>query len=287
MSRLRTPLAVTAAIALLAAIAAAEETGPFEKVHCLRYALAPDVSLSLLVAGVDPSEKADLPFVICVARRGKQAVVLDAGYVDTAYGEEWGAAQWVDLPELLKEVGVAAEDVSLVTLSHLHWDHAGGTSRFPNARFVMQRRELAFATTDMPGHKFAEYGFRAEEVLDAVRLRWEGRLDLVDGDVEGYRPGIDLYLTPGHTMGTMTVCLATVKGRICYSSDAVYTYRNIEEERMLGIALLPYETLQSYQKIRDVLRGGKLIPGHEPGLFSNPGAYGFEKVSDRAIAIVD
>jgi len=151
-------------------------------------------------------------------------------------------------------------------LSHLHFDHAGGTSRFPKAKFILQRRELEFAAAAMPSNSAARYAFTAEDVLAAVQLDWQGRVLLVDGDVEGVVPGADVSLTPGHTAGTMTVCLDTTKGRICYSSDAVYTYRNIDEDIPLGLAINAYEAVESYKKIRGILRGGKLIPGHEPRL---------------------
>jgi len=174
-----------------------------------------------------------------------------------------------------------------VTLGHLHWDHTGGTSRFPNARFVVQRRELEFAAVDVPGTKFITNGFRMEDVLDALKLKWDGRLDLVDGDAEGWQDGVDLYLTPGHTAGTMTVCLATRKGRVFYASDAVYSYRNLEDNLPLGIAVLPQEMFESFAKIRRVLRGGKLVPGHDAAIFSDAKARGFRRVSERVVAIVE
>jgi len=165
--------------------------------------------------------------------------------------------------------------------------HSGGTGRFPKARFVMQRRELEYAALDLPGNPFVKNGFRIDETIDALRLKWDGRLDLVDGDAEGWHPGLDLYLTPGHTAGTMTVCLDTIQGRVCYSSDAVYLYRNLAENLPLGIAVLPTEMFESYQKIRRVLRGGKLVPGHDMEIFRAAEKHGFRRVSDRVVAIVE
>ena len=120
-----------------------------------------------------------------------------------------------------------------------------------------------------------------------MQLNWQGRVLLVDGDVEGLLPGVDVYLTPGHTAGTMTVCLDTVKGRVCYSSDAVYTYRNLDEDIPLGLALDAGEAVESYKKIRRILGGGRLIPGHEPRIWAEPEKLGFRKVSEHAIAIVE
>jgi glyoxylase-like metal-dependent hydrolase (beta-lactamase superfamily II) len=169
----------------------------------------------------------------------------------------------------------------------MHWDHAGGTSRFPNAKFVIQRRELEYAAGALPNNSAAKGAVVAQDVLDVVRLNWQGRVLLADGDVEGIAPGIDVYLTPGHTAGTMTVCLDTVKGRVCYGSDAVYTYRNFDEDIPLGLALNAGEAVESYKKIRRILRGGRLIPGHEPRIWQDPKSLGFRKVSEHAVAIVE
>ena len=276
-----------ATVALVASAASAKEpSGPFQKVHCLKYAglTAP---LSALVVGVKPDPTLEHPMVICVAQRPGQTLVLDSGFVDEAYGRAQGVTDFTRIVDRLAEVGVKPEDVDLVTLGHLHWDHAGGTSAFPNARFVLQRRELEFAAVDLPGNKFVQNGFRMDDVVDTLKLKWNGRLDVVDGDSEGWQDGIDLYLTPGHTAGTMTTCLATVKGRVCYTSDAVYSYENLEQNLPLGIAVLPQEMFESFAKIRRILRGGKLVPGHAAAAFSEAKARGFRRVSERVLAVVE
>ena len=280
-------LAALVAFALSASAApAAEPSGLFQKVHCLKYA-GLTAKLSMLVVGVQPDVEMEHPMVICVAQRPGQTLVLDAGFIDQAYGKSQGVTDFTDLAERLADIGVKPEDVDVVTLGHLHWDHCGGTSRFPNARFVVQRRELEFAAVDVPGNKFITNGFRMQDVVDTLKLKWDGRLDLVDGDAEGWQDGIDLYLTPGHTAGTMTTCLATVKGRVCYTSDAVYSSENIEQNLPLGIAVLPQEMYESFAKIRRVLRGGRLVPGHAAAIFNDAKAHGFRKVSERVVAIVE
>jgi glyoxylase-like metal-dependent hydrolase (beta-lactamase superfamily II) len=102
----------------------------------------------------------------------------------------------------LGEIGLEPDAVDFVTISHLHFDHAGGTSRFPKARFIVQRRELEYAAGALPHHGAARSAFVAEDVLALVRLDWEGRVLLVDGDAEAVVPGLDVYPTPGHTAGT-------------------------------------------------------------------------------------
>ncbi len=276
-----------AVVTLLGAAPFAGAAERFEKVWCLRYAEAPDAPLSGLLAGAPPGAKLDLPFAMCVARSPSQVVVLDSGFVNRKLGDAFHARDWVEYGPLLAEVGVALDEVGIVTLSHLHFDHAGGTSQFPKAKFILQRRELEFAAAPMPHNSAARFAFTAEDVLAAVQLNWQGRVILVDGDEEAVVPGVDVYLTPGHTAGTMTVCLDTTKGRVCYSSDAVYTYRNLEEDIPLGLAIDSYQAVESFKKIRRILRGGTLIPGHESRIFAKPEEFGFRRVSAHAIAIVE
>lgn len=281
-------IALAAALVSLALVAgAARASERFDKVWCLQYATAPSAPLSMLLAGTPPDVKTDLPFAMCVAKSDRHVVVLDAGYVNPDLGKAFGATGWTEYAALLGEIGLVPEQVDFVTISHMHFDHAGGTSRVPKAKFVVQRRELEYAAGALPHNSAAKGAFVAEDVLALVQLNWQGRVLLVDGDEEGVVPGVDVYLTPGHTAGTMTTCLDTKKRRVCYSSDAVYTYRNIEEDIPLGLALNSGEAVESYRKIRRVLRGGLLIPGHEPRIFGDPKSLGFRRVSEHAIAIVE
>jgi glyoxylase-like metal-dependent hydrolase (beta-lactamase superfamily II) len=276
-----------ASISLLSSAGTANAAERFHKLWCLKYAVAPQAPLSALLAGAPADQKLDLPFAMCAARSKSRVLVLDSGYLNQKLGEPFGARDWVEYGALLGEVGIKPEEVDYVTISHLHFDHAGGTSKFPKAKFILQKRELEFAAAAMPHNSAARNAFTADDVLAAVALNWQGRVLLVDGDQEDVIPGVDVYLTPGHTAGTMTVCLDTTRERFCYSSDAVYTYRNIDEDIPLGLALDSYQAVESYKKIRRILRGGTLIPGHEPRLFDEPQKLGFRRVSAHAIALVE
>jgi hypothetical protein len=44
---------------------------------------------------------------------------------------------------------------------------------------------------------------------------------------------------------------------------------------------------ESYQKIRRLLRGGRLVPGHDAAIFEAASEHGFRRVSERVVAIVE
>ena len=55
----------------------------------------------------------------------------------------------------------AVEDV---ILTHLHYDHAGNFDRFPNARFHLQEREMAYATGRYMRYPRLSHSFEVEDV---------------------------------------------------------------------------------------------------------------------------
>ncbi len=86
------------------------------------------------------------PFIIITS--------TDILLLDTGLGFEKGGV--LQIHQTLKENGIDPLQISKVLLSHLHKDHAGGVSRedrlssmrelsFPNARYYVQQRELAYA----------------------------------------------------------------------------------------------------------------------------------------------
>ena len=91
-----TPLLVVFALLGGARIAAAAER--FEKVWCLRYAVAPQAPLSAVLAGAPRDATLDLPFAMCVARSASQLVVLDTGYLNQKLGEPFHARDWIESP---------------------------------------------------------------------------------------------------------------------------------------------------------------------------------------------
>jgi glyoxylase-like metal-dependent hydrolase (beta-lactamase superfamily II) len=117
------------------------------------------------------------------------------------------------LPAQLDEAGIAPGDVSVVVLTHLHFDHVGwnlsgeGASArptFPNARYRVHRADWdAFGTKEVQAH--FPFEFVDQTITPLQRL---GVLDLIDGDT-AVTDEIMLIHTPGHTPGSMSVMISS------------------------------------------------------------------------------
>jgi len=128
------------------------------------------------------------PFLI---ETGDDLILLDSGlgYKDTR--------DELHIHQSIRNLGFDPEEVSLVLMSHLHYDHSGGLvverggkliPSFPYAKHMVQRGEWEFGLTG----KSSSYH---KEIFEA--LRGNIKLELTDGP--GWlQPGIRFELSGGH-----------------------------------------------------------------------------------------
>ena len=96
------------------------------------------------------------------------------------------------IPQLAK-IGVQPDDIAIVALSHLHYDHCGGIEFFPKAKFLVQEIELRFA--HWPGVYQRSIYVPADFDHPVAWRELRGTHDVFgDGRVV-------LHPTPGHTPG--------------------------------------------------------------------------------------
>jgi glyoxylase-like metal-dependent hydrolase (beta-lactamase superfamily II) len=179
-----------------------------------------------------------VPAPVWLIEGARRVILVDTGVGDVdevdAMHARHGTIRWVverndgqDLLAGLARHGVRPEDVELVVLSHLHFDHVGNNELFTRARFLVQRDELLLALCPPRFSMFyyPEYRHKMTAVLD--------RIELVDGDLE-IDPDVTLIKLGGHTPGCQGTLVGTAVGTVCLASDTLYNYRNIELDWPVG-----------------------------------------------------
>jgi N-acyl homoserine lactone hydrolase len=175
------------------------------------------------------------------------------------------------LTHRLHALGIEAGDVDRVVLSHLHYDHAGGTEMFPASELVVQKDEYAYA--HYPAPFFAPFYYRKN--FDLPDRRWR----LLDGDTE-LAAGVTVLRTDGHTPGHQSLLVELPEtGPVILAGDACYWQEHLEAERVPGVVWNPNQALHSIKRLKTLARllGARVFPSHDPEFWrtvkQSPDAY--------------
>jgi glyoxylase-like metal-dependent hydrolase (beta-lactamase superfamily II) len=146
----------------------------------------------------------------------------------------------------------------------MHYDHAGSAAGFPNAKFVLQEREVAYCTGKPMSFAPARLAFDVEHVNDMIRANFKGRVKFVDGDKE-ILPGISVHLVGGHSGGLQVVRVETEKGPLVLTSDAAHFYDTVTEQNPFTILANLPDMCAGWDRIFELgAEPGFVIPGHDP-----------------------
>ncbi|MCR9139290.1 MAG: N-acyl homoserine lactonase family protein [Alphaproteobacteria bacterium] len=211
----------------------------------------------------DHASPHDMDYFVWVLKNEARTIVVDTGY-------DAGEAQRRDRPilrdpaEAVRSLGVDADTVDTVIITHLHYDHAGGLDRFPKANFHLQSAEMAFATGPCMCHPTMQMPYTADHVCEMVKKVYSGRVIFHDGD-GSVAPGVTVHHVGGHSRGMQAVRVKTAAGWMCLASDAAHYYENFLARKPFPIVdslehmLEGWKTIQMLAETRDLV-----IPGHDP-----------------------
>ena len=161
--------------------------------------------------------RVDAPVLAWYIEGNGHHILVDTGGHDTAEGGQLHPPYQRDVEQdpvrVLARFDVRPEDIDLLILTHLHWDHAANLRQFPNARLIVQREELRYAAAPLPPHSWA-YLCHPSLLLQSERY------EIVEGDVE-VAPGVSVHLTPGHTPGLQGVAVRAPTRTYFIASDNV------------------------------------------------------------------
>lgn len=223
------------------------------------------------VAPPDERGRIQLDTNCLLIRGGDEVVLIDTGNGPKLNDKERDIYDLAPGEELLANLaaeGVRPEDVTTVLLSHLHMDHVGGATRqegdlvvpaFPNARFVVQRREWEDALHNR-SHMRTSYRLDNLQALQA-----SDRLDLLDGDAQVTQE-ISVRVTGGHTPGHHVVFIRSGGETALFAADVCPTVHHLRGPYTMAYDLDP---LTSIQVKRDLLaeaaaEGWTFFFDHEP-----------------------
>jgi len=118
------------------------------------------------------------------------------------------------IPAQLARIGMKTSDIKYVVVGHMHLDHAGNISQFPNATLIVQEQEVLAATAPDIGFSifYIPGDFADMKKMNVVRL---------NGDMDLFGDGsFRVMSAPGHTKGSQFAVARLPKtGSVIMTSD--------------------------------------------------------------------
>jgi glyoxylase-like metal-dependent hydrolase (beta-lactamase superfamily II) len=238
-------------------------TDDTHEVYAIRYGHHARRSPANFIDGDPHDVLQPLDFFVWLINGPAGAIVVDTGF-DEAMAKRRGRDTTRPVRDGLAALGVAAETVERVIVSHLHYDHCGNCDLFPRARYHLQDCEMAYATGRCMCHGALRLPFEAEDVVAMVRKVFDGRVAFHDGADE-IVPGVTVHHIGGHSKGLQSVRVKTRRGHVVLASDATHLYAHVDGGRVFPITYNVAEVVEGYVTLRKLASSPRhVVPGHDP-----------------------
>lgn len=215
----------------------------------------------------------------------RKNILVDAGCrIDLPNAIDFGLTGFERPDSVLLRLGIRADEISDIIVSHPHWDHIDGLPLFPNATVWMQCEDYEHYTGEAWQKGRKPGGIAARNMEYLLQLNMAGKLRLVNGDDQEIIKGIKVFTGSRHTYNSQYVVVQSGKDRVVIASDNVWVYDNLRN-------MLPppsYGTLDAEGYVKTMRRmktqasqPSFILPGHDEAMFQK-----FPQVDKRIIKIL-
>lgn len=217
------------------------EDGTFKKMNPARIQHAdedPTLGKYSSALGIDPLLISD----------GEVNIVVDPG-LGWGLDHKSGYHDTSNVVTNLNIFGLRPQDIEHVVLSHLHFDHAAGSTyvsdslktsaTFPNATYYVHQDEWDFALSRIDGNKES---IGADYQLDELyKLIAENRVKFLQTDLYELIPGITIMKTGGHTKGHTVLKIEDGDHFAYYMGDLIPTEYHLNHYSLKQIDVDPIQ----------------------------------------------
>jgi len=235
------------------------------EVYAIKYAHHDRPARDNFIGGDPHDDPMPLDYFVWAIVGEESSFMVDTGF-DLEMGRQRARSMLHTPAEGLAAIGIDAQGVEDVIITHMHYDHAGNHGLFPKARFHLQDREMDYCTGRCMCHEALRHAYEPDDVAVMVRRVFEGRVRFHDG-ASDVAPGISVHLVGGHTNGLQVVRVRTRRGWLVLASDASHLYANMDQARPFPVVYNVGDMLEGWETARRLAESpDHVVPGHDPAV---------------------
>jgi glyoxylase-like metal-dependent hydrolase (beta-lactamase superfamily II) len=220
----------------------------------------------------EPDEPTQMDYFFWVLRGAGRTILVDCGFNERS-GARRGRTMLCPPVTALRRLGIDPAGVTLLIVTHAHYDHIGNLDQFPAAEVLMSAAEFDFWTGPLGDRPLFATSSEASDIDALRRARDAGRLRLLPSPTAGAAPapqdvadGVGVLEVGGHTPGQLVVLASTADGEAVLASDALHYYDEARLDRPFAhVADLP-AMYRGFELLRGLAADPAryLVAGHDP-----------------------
>ena len=196
--------------------------------------------------------------------------------IDAGMGNKWDEKskgiyaidEKYSMENALIKIGLRHEDITDVILTHLHFDHTGGSTKiendklipaFPIAKYYVQKENYEWAMNPSERDKGSYLKDSFEPLMK------EGVLNFIE-DQEKFDDEIEFVIINGHTFTQQLIKISDSSNTILYCADLFPTTSHIPLPYVMGYDLQPLVTVEEKKKVlaKAIEESWKIFFEHDP-----------------------
>lgn len=179
-------------------------------------------------------------------------ILLDSGIGNGKLNEKqlrnFGVYEQSSIEESLKALGLTVTDINIVIMTHMHFDHACGLTKWKNDKLVSVFPNAKIVTSSIEWEEMRNPNIRSRNTY------WKENWEAVEEQVETFESsaviteGVVMHHTGGHSDGHSIVIIEDGGEMLVHMADLMPTHAHKNPLWVLAYDDYPMDSIQNKQK---------------------------------------
>ncbi len=187
-----------------------------------------------------------------LVKAGKKNILIESGIGNEKLTDKlkrnFGVVEESSIDRSLAELGLSTHDIDIVLMTHLHFDHACGLTKWENGKLVPTFENATIYVSDVEWEEMRNPNIRSKSTY------WKDNWEAVENQVKTFREkldvveGITMIHTGGHSDGHSIIVVESQNERAIHMADIMPTHAHQNVLWVMAYDDYPMKSIEQKQK---------------------------------------